>query len=103
MVDKLMLEAENKKTLTINLSDQLIIDENQNLINFNIDPFRKKCLLEGLDDIAITLTKNDKIKSFESTLLDPFFSWIPGFFWLSIKTLAFIFLFLWVLEWHSHI
>ena len=68
MVDKLMIEAENKKTLTINLLDQLIIDENHNSIIFNIDPFRKKCLLEGLDDIAITLTKNDKIQSFESDL-----------------------------------
>ena len=48
--------------------EQLIIDENHNSINFNIDPFRKKCLLEGLDDIAITLTKNDKIQSFESDL-----------------------------------
>ena len=36
------------------------------------------------------------LSPFESTLLDPFFSWIPGFFWLSIKTLAFIFLFLWL-------
>ncbi len=36
------------------------------------------------------------LSPFESTLLDPFFSWVPGFFWLSIKTLAFIFLFLWL-------
>ena len=35
-------------------------------IGFDIEPFRKKCLLEGLDDIALTLNKDEKIKSFET-------------------------------------
>ena len=67
-VDHLMNEGENKKKLTINLKKQLIIDETNNSINFEIDPFRKKCLLEGLDDIALTLKKDKKIQSFESKL-----------------------------------
>ena len=34
-------------------------------ISFDIDPFRKKCLINGLDDIGLTLQKADKIDSFE--------------------------------------
>ena len=37
-------------------------------IKFNIDPFKKKCLLEGLDDIALSLDKEDKINNFEKNL-----------------------------------
>ena len=54
--------------LTINLENQIIIDENENKIEFEIDSFRKKCLLEGLDDIALTLNKSDKIDKFEIEL-----------------------------------
>ena len=39
-----------------------------NEINFDIDPFKKKCLLEGLDDIALSLAKEDKINNFEKNL-----------------------------------
>jgi 3-isopropylmalate/(R)-2-methylmalate dehydratase small subunit len=67
-IDKLIQEAENKKTLIIDLEDQTIIDEQKNIIKFEIDSFRKKCLLEGLDDIALTLKKVLKIDSFEKIL-----------------------------------
>ena len=67
-VDFLLKEAENKKMLTINLEDQIIIDENENKIKFEIDSFRKKCLLEGLDDIALTLKKISTIDIFEKNL-----------------------------------
>ena len=67
-VDKLIKEAENKKILSINLEEQKIIDEENNIIKFEIDSFRKKCLLEGLDDIALTLKKVVKIDSFEKNL-----------------------------------
>ena len=67
-VDFLLKEAENKKMLTINLEDQIIIAENENKISFEIDSFRKKCLLEGLDDIALTLKKISKIDIFEKIL-----------------------------------
>ena len=48
----------------------LALDTNTNphLINFEIEPFRKKCLLEGLDDIALTLKKAEKISTFENSL-----------------------------------
>ena len=64
-VDYLMNEAENKKKLFINLENQIIVDENEKATNFEVDPFRKKCLLEGLDDIALTLKKDKQIESFE--------------------------------------
>ena len=35
-----------------------------------VDPFKRKCLLEGLDDIALSLKKSDKIKNFETNLKD---------------------------------
>ena len=67
-VDLLIKEAENKKMLTIDLENQVIIDELNNKIIFEIDIFRKKCLLEGLDDIALTLKKINKIDAFENRL-----------------------------------
>ena len=67
-VDVLMDQANQKKQLTINLKDQLIILEDGNTIEFQIDPFRKKCLIEGLDDIGLTLQKKDKIDQYEASL-----------------------------------
>ena len=37
-------------------------------IKFDIDPFKKKCLLNGLDDIALSLEKSDKISSYEDKI-----------------------------------
>jgi len=68
IVDVLMDQANQKKHLTINLKDQLIILEDGNTIEFQIDPFRKKCLLEGLDDIGLTLQKKEKIDQYEASL-----------------------------------
>ena len=67
-VDVLMDQANQKKQLTINLKDQLIVLEDANTIEFQIDPFRKKCLLEGLDDIGLTLQKKEKIDQYEASL-----------------------------------
>ena len=67
-VDLLMEQAKNKNYFTIKLEDQTIGVNHTTLINFEIDPFRKKCLLEGLDDIALTLKKEEKIDLFENTL-----------------------------------
>ena len=67
-VNVLMDQANQKKHLTINLKDQLIILEDENTIEFQIDPFRKKCLLEGLDDIGLTLQKKETIDQYEASL-----------------------------------
>ena len=74
-VDILMEEAENKKELTINLEDQKIICTDKSSIDFVIDSFRKKCLLEGLDDIGLTLQKKEKISQYEINLKSTH-SWI---------------------------
>ena len=56
-----------KEEIKIDLNDQKIIFGN-NEINFDLDQFKKKCLLEGLDDIALSLEKSEKIISFEKKL-----------------------------------
>ena len=67
-IDQLTLDAENKKKLTINLEEQLILKENGETINFKIDVFRKKCLLEGLDDIGLTFQESKSIDIYEEQL-----------------------------------
>jgi len=67
-VDYLMGEAEQKNKLTVDLSNQLISSEKKKFFKFDVDPFRKKCLLEGLDDIALTLKKSNKINDYEAQL-----------------------------------
>ena len=59
--------ANRKEEISIDLSEEKIIYGNSK-INFEIDPFKKKCLLEGLDDIALSLKKLEKIKTFENNL-----------------------------------
>ena len=74
-VDHLMKEAENKKTLTINLEKQSIVDESGKSIDFEIEEFKKKCLIEGLDDIGLTLKKNEAIGVYEERIQEKF-PWI---------------------------
>ena len=67
--DALMADAadvENPK-LSIDLQTQTIRRPNGVEVSFEIDPFRKQCLLEGLDDIGLTLEKGGSIDSFEAT------------------------------------
>lgn len=66
-VDDLMAQAGNgsNATFTIDLETQEITPPNGRKIHFDIDPFRKECLLNGLDDIGLTLRKSSKIDAFE--------------------------------------
>lgn len=66
-VDKLMADAERgaNATISIDLEAQEIRGPDGGVITFDIDPFRKKCLLEGLDDIGLSLQKADAIAGFE--------------------------------------
>jgi 3-isopropylmalate/(R)-2-methylmalate dehydratase small subunit len=57
-------------TLTIDLAKQEIRGPDGGTIKFDIDPFRKHCLLNGLDDISLTMEKKSKIESFEKTTAD---------------------------------
>ena len=59
--------SNRKEEISVNLSDQKIVFGNKE-INFKIDGFKKKCLMEGLDDIALSLEKIDNIVSFEEKI-----------------------------------
>lgn len=66
MVDELMLDCDNKKKIEIDLASQTIIRANGAKISFDIDAFKKHCLLNGLDDIGLTMQKSDSIAKFET-------------------------------------
>jgi len=59
--------SKRKEEISVDLKEEKIIFGN-NEIKFDIDPFKKKCLLEGLDDIALSLVKKEKITIFEENL-----------------------------------
>ena len=59
--------AKRQEEISIILKDQKIIFGNKEII-FELDEFKKKCLMEGLDDIALSLEKSEKIISFEEKL-----------------------------------
>jgi len=67
-IQELIKYSERKESIEINLSEQEILFGN-NKIKFEIDPFKKKCLLNGLDDIALSLEKLEKISSYEKKLI----------------------------------
>jgi len=64
-IEELVQYVERKENIEINLTKQEILFGNKK-IEFNIDPFKKKCLLHGLDDIAMTLDKLKQISTFEN-------------------------------------
>ena len=66
--DALMADASDTENpeLSVDLVNQTIHRPNGPTASFEIDPFRKKCLLEGLDDIGLTLAKADDIDSYEA-------------------------------------
>ena len=68
-VDKLMDDADRgaNATLTVDLEKQEIRGPDGGVIKFDIDPFRKHCLLNGLDNIGLTLEKSNAISSFEKS------------------------------------
>ena len=59
--------SKRKEEISVDLLGQKIVFGNKE-ITFEIDEFKKKCLLEGLDDIALSLEKSDKIISFEKKI-----------------------------------
>tara|TARA_Y100000590_G_scaffold93211_1_gene105565 strand:+ start:2668 stop:3267 length:600 start_codon:yes stop_codon:yes gene_type:complete len=64
-IQELVRYSERKESIEINLAEQEISYGN-NKVSFEIDPFKKKCLLNGLDDIALSLEKSEQISSYES-------------------------------------
>ena len=66
-IEELIQYSERKRSIEINLTEQKIIFGNKR-IKFEIDPFKKKCLLNGLDEIAMSLEQSQKISSYENEL-----------------------------------
>jgi len=68
-VDKLMDDAERgaNAVVSVDLEKQEVRGPDGGCIKFEIDPFRKQCLLNGLDDISLTLRNESKISDFESS------------------------------------
>jgi len=59
--------ANRKEKISVDLNEEKVVYGN-NEVKFKVDSFKKKCLLEGLDDIALSLKKSDKIGIFEKNL-----------------------------------
>ena len=66
-ITELVQYSKRKENIEINLKEQEIIFGNKR-IKFKIDSFKKKCLLEGLDDIALSLEKSEKISLYEDKI-----------------------------------
>ena len=68
IVDQLMDDAQNgaNATLTVDLENQIITRPDGQTVAFDVDAFRKHCLLNGLDDIGLTMEKAAAIESFET-------------------------------------
>ncbi|MBC7280234.1 3-isopropylmalate dehydratase small subunit [Hoeflea sp.] len=71
-LDKLMDDARRgaNATLSIDLEEQEIRGPDGGVISFDIDPFKKHCMLNGLDDIGLTLEKASAIDSYETKASD---------------------------------
>ena len=69
VVDKLLagMDVQEGYSLIINLEEQVVIDPQGEHFAFDIDAFRKQCLLDGLDEIGLTLKQAEAIKIFEDS------------------------------------
>jgi 3-isopropylmalate/(R)-2-methylmalate dehydratase small subunit len=69
-LEKLFDDADRgaNSTLTVDLEKQEIRGPDGGVVKFEIDPFRKHCLLNGLDDVGLTMVKKDKIGSYEENV-----------------------------------
>ena len=67
-VDVLMKDAEKgaNARMTVDLVSQTVTTSDGEVFSFEVDAFKKHCLIEGLDDIGLTMAKADSIKSFEA-------------------------------------
>ena len=67
-VDILMKDAEKgaNSIIEVDLENQTIASSDGEVFSFEVDPFKKHCLLNGLDDIGLTMEKEDKITAYES-------------------------------------
>tara|TARA_B110001454_G_scaffold162017_1_gene151492 strand:- start:81 stop:734 length:654 start_codon:yes stop_codon:yes gene_type:complete len=69
IITKLFDIAEQEKEIEIDLVNQIIVCDGNEFCRFEIDPFRKECILEGLDEIGLSLKFSEDIKKFETQRL----------------------------------
>merc|ERR1719221_1496818 len=74
---ELLRDAEGLKEDEIDLESQAVIRECGTRYSFQIDPFRKNCLLHGLDDIGLTMAKLEPIRAFEAARSE-LYPWLDG-------------------------
>jgi len=67
-IEELIQYSKRKENIEINLEEQEILFGNKR-IQFEIDSFKKNCLINGLDDIAMSLEKSEKISSYENDIV----------------------------------
>ena len=65
-IDRLMAVAAEGSRITIDLENQVVTSEHQDRFAFGIDPFRKHCLMAGLDEIGLTLAEDAGIAAYEA-------------------------------------
>ncbi|AWW75481.1 3-isopropylmalate dehydratase small subunit [Erythrobacter sp. KY5] len=65
VIDRLMEVAKDGHEITVDLENQTVTTPFQDRFTFEIDPFRKHCLLGGLDEVSLTLESSDAITTFE--------------------------------------
>tara|TARA_E500000331_G_scaffold357887_2_gene421447 strand:- start:10647 stop:11267 length:621 start_codon:yes stop_codon:yes gene_type:complete len=67
-LDKLMNDAEHGSNakLSVDLQNQIVMRPDGGKITFNVDPFKRHCLMHGLDDIGLTMENKSKIENFEN-------------------------------------
>lgn len=65
-IDRLMAVARDGGDITVDLENQVVTTDRQDRFAFEIDPFRKMCLMAGLDEIGLTLNESGKIGAFEA-------------------------------------
>lgn len=71
-------EAKAGREIEVNLEDQLVTDANgKELAKFEVESFRKYCLVNGFDDIGLTMQSNSKISEFERQRTQDY-PWLDG-------------------------
>lgn len=65
-IDRLMLVAGEGGTITVDLENQVVTTDRQDRFTFAIDPFRKMCLMDGMDEIGLTLAQDTAISGYET-------------------------------------
>ena len=88
IVRELMADCDSGQELEVDLPNQVIRRPNGEEVPFPVDPFRKNCLVNGLDDIGLTLQKEDKIAAFEK-IRDEHYPFFNGIGYSHLETAQF--------------